>query len=80
MLIASTHIHANINRPIVDQGFTAEGIFIEDDVWLGAGVKVLDGVTIGTGTIVGAGSFVTTDLPAYSIAAGAPALVKKKRK
>lgn len=80
MLIASMHIHASINRPIVDQGFTAQGIFIEDDVWLGAGVKVLDGVTIGTGTIVGAGSVVTNDLPAYSIAAGAPALVKKKRK
>ncbi len=78
-LVASMHIHQDLETPIKDQGFTASGITIEDGVWLGTGVKVLDGVTIGRGTIVGAGSVVTTDLPDYSVAAGVPAKVKKSR-
>jgi len=45
------------------------------DVWLSAGVKVLGGVTIGDGCVVGAGAVVTKDLPAYSIAVGIPARV-----
>jgi acetyltransferase-like isoleucine patch superfamily enzyme len=45
------------------------------DVWLGAGVKVLGGVTIGDGCVVGAGAVVTKDLAPYSIAAGVPAQV-----
>ncbi|HTQ32000.1 MAG TPA: acyltransferase [Opitutaceae bacterium] len=49
------------------------------DVWLGAGVKVLGGVTIGDGCIVGAGAVVTGDLPPYSIAVGIPARVIDQR-
>lgn len=49
------------------------------DVWLGAGVKVLGGVTIGDGCVVGAGSVVTKDLPPYSIAVGVPAKVIRVR-
>lgn len=52
---------------------------IGDDVWLGARVVVTAGVTIGDGCIVGAGSVVTRDLPAGSIAVGAPARVVKQR-
>jgi acetyltransferase-like isoleucine patch superfamily enzyme len=48
-------------------------IVIEDDVWLGGNVKVLAGVRIGRGTIVGAGSVVTKDLPPFVVAAGVPA-------
>ena len=79
MIVASMHVHSEIAIPIKDQGFTARGISIEDDVWLGAGVKVLDGVKIGKGSIVGAGSVVTSDLPAFSVAVGVPAVVKKGR-
>nr|WP_245969802.1 DapH/DapD/GlmU-related protein [Thiocapsa rosea] len=46
---------------------------IEDDVWLGYGSVVLDGVTIGRGAVIGAGSVVTKDIPSGAIAAGAPA-------
>jgi acetyltransferase-like isoleucine patch superfamily enzyme len=53
-------------------------IVLEDDVWLATGVTVLAGVRIGRGTIVGAGSVVTTDLPAYVMAAGVPARVIKQ--
>ena len=53
-------------------------IVLEDDVWLGQRVMVLPGVRIGKGTIVGMGSVVTKDLPAGVIAAGAPAVVKRR--
>lgn len=54
---------------------TKGGIVIEDDVWLGCGVIVLDGVRIGRGAVVGAGAVVTTDVPSNAIAIGAPARV-----
>ncbi|KAI9133931.1 DapH/DapD/GlmU-related protein [Acaryochloris sp. CCMEE 5410] len=59
--------------------YTRGPVIIEDDVWLGAGTTVLDGVKIGKGCIVGAGAVVTKDLPAYAIAAGVPAKVIKMR-
>jgi maltose O-acetyltransferase len=48
---------------------------IEANVWLGGGVIVLPGVTIGENTVVGAGSIVTRDLPPNVVAAGNPARV-----
>lgn len=54
-------------------------IIIENDVWLGAGVTVLKGVTIGTGCIVAAGAVVTKDIKAYTISAGIPSRVIKDR-
>ncbi len=53
----------------------AEPIAIEGNVWLGGGVIVLPGVTIGENTVVGAGSIVTRDLPPNVVAAGNPARV-----
>jgi len=50
------------------------------DCWLGAGVRVLGGVTIGEGCIVGAGSVVTKDLPPFSICVGVPARIIGERK
>lgn len=50
-------------------------IVIEDNVFLGAGVKVMKGVRIGRNSVVGAGSVVTKDIPADSIAVGSPARV-----
>ena len=55
------------------------GIVIEDDVWLGVGVIVLDGVRIGRDAVIGAGSVVTSDIPAGGIAVGVPARLVKKR-
>ena len=49
------------------------------DVWLGANVTVLGGVTVGDGCIVGAGAVVSSDLPAYSVALGVPAVVVRRR-
>jgi len=52
---------------------------IGSDVWIGAGCKILGGVTIGNGCIIGAGSVVIKDLPPYSISVGNPAKVLKYR-
>lgn len=59
--------------------YADEEAVIEDDVWLGYATIVLTGVTVGQGSVVAAGSVVTRDIPAYSIAAGVPAKVIGKR-
>jgi len=53
-------------------------VTIEDNVWLGEGVSVLSGVTIGQGSIVAAGAVVTKSIPPYSLAVGVPAVVIKR--
>jgi len=79
-ILAVNHVYSNSRKPIREQGITAEGIVIEDDVWLAAGAIILDGVRVGRGSVVGAGSVVTTDLPPYSIAVGSPARIVKDRR
>lgn len=54
---------------------SANPISIGNNVWLGSGVIVLGGITIGENTVVGAGSVVTRDLPANAVAVGNPARV-----
>ena len=53
-------------------------VVIGDDVWLGARVTVLKGVSIGKGAIIAAGSVVTRDIPPFSMAGGVPAKVIKR--
>lgn len=79
-IFANNHVFTDPDRPIVEQGHTYKGIVIEDDCWLGSGVKVVDGVTIGRGSIIGAGAVVNKDIPPYSIAVGVPAKVIGSRK
>jgi acetyltransferase-like isoleucine patch superfamily enzyme len=62
----------------IDRPLSFKPIIIEDNVWLGEFVSVLPGVTIGKGTIVGANSVVSKDLPKYVIAVGSPAKPVKK--
>jgi acetyltransferase-like isoleucine patch superfamily enzyme len=69
-----------IDTPMMKQGVYSKGpIVIGDDVLLGAGVIVLDGVRIGKGSILGAGTVVTKDLPDYAVAVGVPATVVQMR-
>jgi len=72
-IIAVNHVFDDPNRPFVEQGITAEGIIIEDDVWLGAGAVITDGVKIGRGAVVAAGAVVTKDVPAHTVVGGVPA-------
>lgn len=68
------------DRPIRQQGIrTRGGIVVEDDVWFGVGVTVLDGVTIGRGAVIGAGSVVTSNVAPYAIVAGVPARLLRYR-
>jgi acetyltransferase-like isoleucine patch superfamily enzyme len=68
------------DKPIMNQPLkTKGGIVIGDDVWLGFGVVVLDGVRIGKGAVIGAGSVVTRDVPEGAIALGVPARVVRMR-
>ncbi len=76
-IIAVNHVFDDPNRPFVEQGITAKGIVIEDDVWLGASAVITDGVKIGKGSVVAAGAVVTRDVPPHSVVAGVPAKVLK---
>jgi acetyltransferase-like isoleucine patch superfamily enzyme len=76
-LVAVNHVFCDPRRPFVEQGITAQGITVEDDVWIGAGAIVTDGVHIGQGAVVAAGAVVTEDVPPYTVAAGIPARVVK---
>lgn len=68
---ANDHLHDR-NQRIRHQGFAYQDVTIGDDCWFGANVCVNKGVTVGQGTIVGAGGVVTTDTEPYSINAGVP--------
>ena len=54
-------------------------VILEEDVWIGSNTVILPGVNIGRGSVIGAGSVVTANIPRYSIAVGNPAKVLKKR-
>ena len=75
-LLTATHPIAP--GPRRDKWEAAEPITIGDNVWLGGGVIVLPGVTIGADTVVGAGAVVTKDLPAGVVAVGNPARVVRE--
>jgi acetyltransferase-like isoleucine patch superfamily enzyme len=77
-IIAVNHVFADRKRPFVEQGITAEGIVIEDDVWLGAGAVITDGVRVGKGAVVAAGAVVTKDVPPHTVVGGVPARVIKE--
>jgi len=72
-MVAVDHVFSDPNRPFVDQGITAEGIVVEDDVWIGSGAIITDGVHIGRGAVVAAGAVVTQDVPAHTLVGGVPA-------
>ena len=74
------HAISRTDIPIIAQEQIVKGITIEDNVWLGAGVRVQDGITIGRDSIIGAGAVVTKSIPEFSIAVGVPAKVIRKRK
>jgi len=74
------HNFEDRSAAIKSQGIRSAGdIVLEDDVWLGLGVAVLEGVRIGKGAVIGAGAVVTKDIPAYAIAVGVPARVIRVR-
>jgi acetyltransferase-like isoleucine patch superfamily enzyme len=74
-----SHRFDDFDRPLTWQGFETKGpTRVGDNVWCGAHVVVTSGVTIGERSVIGANSVVTSDIPPYSIAAGAPARVLRR--
>lgn len=79
-IISSNHAFADRHVPMRLQGMEpSEPVVIKDDVWIGANVTILSGVTINSHSIVGAGSVVTKDIPEYSIVGGNPAKIIRSR-
>ena len=78
-LVGGGHEFARADVPVIEQERRSRGITLGEDVWVGAGAKVMDGVTIGDHVVVGAGAVVTDDLPAGVVALGVPARVVRSR-
>jgi len=78
-LVDFEHGYGDLDTPVITQPVDAEPIHISRDVWLGAGVTVLKGVTIGNQAVVGAAALVHRDVPARGVAVGIPARVIRYR-
>jgi acetyltransferase-like isoleucine patch superfamily enzyme len=79
-ICGTSHTTARTDVPMRHQEAIAQKIVIEDDVWVGMRAVILPGVTIGRGSIVGAGSIVTRDIPPFSVAWGNPCSVQRSRR
>ena len=78
-LVGGGHEFDEVGRAVIEQPRTSRGIALGDNVWLGTGAKVLDGVRIGSDVVVGANAVVNADLPDGVVAAGVPARVLRSR-
>lgn len=76
-IVAVNHVFDDPQRPFTEQGITAQGIVIEDDVWIGSGAVITDGVRVGKGAVVAAGAVVTSDVAAHTVVGGVPAKLIK---
>jgi acetyltransferase-like isoleucine patch superfamily enzyme len=78
-LIGGGHNFEDPARAIADQGRRSAGVAVGEGTWLGAGAKILDGVTVGAHAIVGAGAVVTVNVPDRGVAMGRPARIVGSR-
>ncbi|MHB8590007.1 MAG: acyltransferase [Candidatus Dormibacteraceae bacterium] len=75
------HVYSDISRPIIAQGWTSGGgVDIEEGCWIAAGAVIIGSkpLRIGRGSVVGANSVVTSDVPAYSVVGGNPARILRR--
>ncbi len=78
-LVGGGHDFDRPDLPVIEQKRSSRGIALGANVWLGTGVKVLDGVRIGRDVVVGANAVVADDLPDGAVAVGVPARVVRTR-
>jgi acetyltransferase-like isoleucine patch superfamily enzyme len=76
---SAEHYYEQPRMPIWRQGHWFGKVKIEDNVWIGAGAIILPEVTIGSGSVVAAGALVRQDVSPFSVVAGVPASVVRRR-
>ena len=76
---SENHNYQDLTTPIRLQGVTNKGIRIGNDCWIGSGAIFLDGVTVGSGCVIGANTLVNKDIPDYHVAVGNPVRIIKQR-
>ncbi len=79
VIVPANHIFDDPSVPITKQKLSKQGVVIEDDVWVGAGVTILDGCRIGKGAVVAAGAVVNKDVKPFAVVGGVPCKVIKMR-
>lgn len=79
-IVSTNHKYDNADIPVAKQPLEIGEVIIGNDVWIGANAVIATNVTIGSHSIIGANSFVNKNVPPYSIVAGTPARLIKKRK
>ncbi len=78
-VFSENHNFSDLSLTIKEQGVTKQPTTIGNNCWIGGGVSILAGVTIGDGCVIATGSVVTKSVPANSVVAGVPAKVIKSR-
>jgi len=79
-MLGVNHIFADTSRMIYEQGCESKGIEIGDDVWIGANAVIVDGVKVGSHSVIAAVAIVTRDVEAWSIVGGNPARKLRDRR
>ncbi len=76
-IYSSTHNFKDISKPIKDQGYKIANTHLKSGCWIGINSVILPGVTIGKNSVVAANSVVNSNVPDYTVVAGAPAKIIK---
>jgi len=78
-ILSASHRYDRLDIPMRDQGLILSQVTIGDDVWIGCGVRLMPGITIGNGAVIAANAVVTDDIPDYAVVGGIPARLIKTR-
>lgn len=79
-IYSANHTFDDIDNPIANQPLNYSRVIIEDNVWIGSHSVILAGVKVGTGAVIAAGSVVNKNVEPFTMVAGVPAKLTKKRK
>lgn len=79
-IVTQNHETSDLTRPMRLQTAPKYKVTIGNDVWIGANVIILPGITVGNGAIIAGGAVVTKDVPDYAVVGGNPARILKNRK